>query len=94
AAATPPGSPRFSPLSNARSLDMSSQEAQQARRFPIEAGDCPSTAAAPEAPEPLGPEQPAGRQLRRCPGSHCLTLPHVPIDVFMAMGGSCRPRPT
>ncbi|KAM6371034.1 protein FAM229A [Pluvialis apricaria] len=32
------------------------------------------------------------RQLRRCPGSHCLTLPNVPIDVFIAMGGSNRPR--
>lgn len=32
------------------------------------------------------------RQLRRCPGSHCLTLPNVPIDVFIAMGGSGRPR--
>ncbi|KAM7083329.1 protein FAM229A [Ciconia maguari] len=39
---------------------------------------------------PLSPH----RQLRRCPGSHCLTLPNVPIDVFIAMGGSGRPRTT
>ncbi|NXK49479.1 F229A protein, partial [Chauna torquata] len=75
-------------------LDMSSQETARARRFPIEAGDCPSPAAAPETQELVGTEQPAGRQLRRCPGSHCLTLPHVPIDVFIAMGGNCRPRAT
>lgn len=34
------------------------------------------------------------RQLRRCPANHCLTLPHVPVDVFIAMGGNCRPRST
>ncbi|XP_058051810.1 protein FAM229A isoform X2 [Ahaetulla prasina] len=33
-------------------------------------------------------------QLRRCPGCHCLTLPNVPIDVYIAMGGSHRPRTT
>ncbi|NXI66975.1 F229A protein, partial [Anseranas semipalmata] len=77
-----------------RGSDMSSQETPRARRFPIEAGDCPSLAVAPETQEPVGAEQPAGRQLRRCPGSHCLTLPHVPIDVFIAMGGNCRPRAT
>uniref|UniRef100_A0A8B9CTT1 Uncharacterized protein n=1 Tax=Anser brachyrhynchus TaxID=132585 RepID=A0A8B9CTT1_9AVES len=81
---------------------MSSQETPQARRFPIEAGDCPSLVrpwcAVPCRAVPcrataltlLSPH----RQLRRCPGSHCLTLPHVPIDVFIAMGGNCRPRAT
>ncbi|KAM6045553.1 protein FAM229A [Chlamydotis macqueenii] len=75
-------------------LNMNSQRAPRARRFPIEAGDCPSSAAPPETQEPVGAEQPVGRQLWRCPGSHCLTLPHVPIDVFIAMGGSGRPRTT
>ncbi|KAM9532061.1 protein FAM229A [Guaruba guarouba] len=71
---------------------MSSQRALQARRFPIEAGDCPSSEVPPEVPEPPGTERSVGRQLRRCPGSHCLTLPNVPIDVFIAAGGSGRPR--
>uniref|UniRef100_A0A8B9T1K6 Protein FAM229A n=1 Tax=Anas platyrhynchos TaxID=8839 RepID=A0A8B9T1K6_ANAPL len=76
---------------------MSSQETPQARRFPIEAGDCPRTPVGcrvrpchTAALTLLSPH----RQLRRCPGSHCLTLPYVPIDVFLAMGGNCRPRAT
>ncbi|NWW45439.1 F229A protein, partial [Pedionomus torquatus] len=83
-------------------LDMSSQQTPQAQRFPIEAGDCPRLAVTPETQEPADAEQTCRatgltslsphRQLRRCPGSHCLTLPNVPIDVFMAMGGSGRPR--
>ncbi|XP_057253920.1 protein FAM229A [Pezoporus wallicus] len=71
---------------------MSSQRALQARRFPIEAGDCPSSEVPPEVQEARGQELAVGRQLRRCPGSHCLTLPNVPIDVFIATGGSGRPR--
>ncbi|XP_061296868.1 protein FAM229A [Pezoporus flaviventris] len=71
---------------------MSSQRALQARRFPIEAGDCPSSEVPPEVQEAPGQELAVGRQLRRCPGSHCLTLPNVPIDVFIATGGSGRPR--
>ncbi|NXD11506.1 F229A protein, partial [Nothocercus nigrocapillus] len=73
---------------------MSAQETPQARRFPIEAGDSPGLAVAPETQEPGAAQQTAGRQLRRCPGSHCLTLPNIPIDVFMAMGGNRRPRTT
>ncbi|XP_024055086.1 protein FAM229A [Terrapene carolina triunguis] len=73
---------------------MSSQETPQARRFPIEAGDSPSLAAAPETQEPVATEHTAARQLRRCPGCHCLTLPNVPIDVYIAMGGNRRPRTT
>uniref|UniRef100_A0A8B9GL13 Uncharacterized protein n=1 Tax=Amazona collaria TaxID=241587 RepID=A0A8B9GL13_9PSIT len=75
---------------------MSSQSAPQARRFPIEAGDCPSSEVPPEVQESPGTEwvwpwhSPV--QLRRCPGSHCLTLPNVPIDVFIATGGGGRPR--
>uniref|UniRef100_A0A8D0G4B7 Protein FAM229A n=1 Tax=Sphenodon punctatus TaxID=8508 RepID=A0A8D0G4B7_SPHPU len=73
---------------------MSSQETPQARRFPIEAGDSQSLAAAPETQEPAATERTAARQLRRCPGSHCLTLPNVPIDIYIAMGGNRRPPTT
>ncbi|XP_075294165.1 protein FAM229A [Opisthocomus hoazin] len=71
---------------------MSSQRVLQTQRFPVEAGDCPSMAVPPETQEPVGAERCVGRQLRRCPGSHRLTLPNVPIDVFIAMGGSGWPR--
>ncbi|MXQ79397.1 hypothetical protein E5288_WYG000436 [Bos mutus] len=100
---------------------MSAQEPPQGRRFPIEAGDSPGLAAAPESqdsPEPVATEHnpvrtdapPTGwdrpppqrplshpafrRPLRRCPGCHCLTLLHMPIDVYLAMGGSPRARAT
>ncbi|KAB0357231.1 protein FAM229A [Muntiacus reevesi] len=80
-----------------RVLDMSAQEPPQGRRFPIEAGDSPGLAAAPESqdsPEPVATEHNPVRPLRRCPGCHCLTLLHVPIDVYLAMGGSPRARAT
>ncbi|XP_007948634.1 protein FAM229A [Orycteropus afer afer] len=80
-----------------RGPDMSAQEPPQGRRFPIEAGDSPGLAAAPEAqdsPEPVATEHNPVRPLRRCPGCHCLTLLHVPIDVYLAMGGSPRARAT
>ncbi|XP_048206732.1 protein FAM229A [Perognathus longimembris pacificus] len=83
--------------SRAPGLDMSAQEPPQGRRFPIEAGDSPGLAAAPEAqdsPEPVTTEHNPVRPLRRCPGCHCLTLLHVPIDVYLAMGGSPRARAT
>ncbi|CAI9165314.1 unnamed protein product [Rangifer tarandus platyrhynchus] len=70
---------------------------RQGRRFPIEAGDSPGLAAAPESqdsPEPVATEHNPVRPLRRCPGCHCLTLLHVPIDVYLAMGGSPRARAT
>ncbi|KAJ6654308.1 hypothetical protein lerEdw1_007230, partial [Lerista edwardsae] len=89
---SPPSS--FAFRSEVWGSDMSSQETPQARRFPIEAGDSPSLATAPETQEPVAPERTATRQLRRCPGCHCLTLPNVPIDVYIAMGGSHRPRTT
>uniref|UniRef100_A0A8C4K0P5 F229A protein n=1 Tax=Dromaius novaehollandiae TaxID=8790 RepID=A0A8C4K0P5_DRONO len=89
------------PLPSARAgpgADMSSQETPQARRFPMEAGDSPGLAVAPEAQEPVAGHatlcNAVPRCLRRCPGSHCLTLPHIPIDVFLAMGGNRRPRTT
>ncbi|KAM6239909.1 protein FAM229A [Porphyrio hochstetteri] len=70
---------------------MSSRRTSQVRRFPIEAGDCPSLAVPSEVQEP---ERSVGRQLRRCPSSHRLTVPNIPIDVFIAMGGRVRPRAT
>ncbi|EDL30192.1 mCG12238, isoform CRA_b [Mus musculus] len=76
---------------------MSAQETPQGRRFPIEAGDSPGLASAPESqdsPEPVATDQNPVRPLRRCPGCHCLTLLHVPIDVYLAMGGSPRARAT
>ncbi|XP_009469233.1 PREDICTED: protein FAM229A [Nipponia nippon] len=60
---------------------MSTQRAPQARRFPVEAGDCPSSAVPPETQELVGAECSVGS-------------PNVPIDVFIAMGGSGRPRTT
>uniref|UniRef100_A0A8C6IP40 Uncharacterized protein n=1 Tax=Melopsittacus undulatus TaxID=13146 RepID=A0A8C6IP40_MELUD len=72
---------------------MSSQRVLQFRRFPMEAGDCAICAVRGcpvRCPRPHSAL--SRRQLQRCPGSHCLTLPHVPIDVFIAMGGRRRPR--
>ncbi|NP_001252756.1 protein FAM229A [Macaca nemestrina] len=80
-----------------RGLDMSAQEPPQGRRFPIEAGDSRGLAASPESqdsPEAVATEHNPVRPLRRCPGCHCLTLLHVPIDVYLAMGGSPRARAT
>uniref|UniRef100_A0A2K5J4Q5 Family with sequence similarity 229 member A n=1 Tax=Colobus angolensis palliatus TaxID=336983 RepID=A0A2K5J4Q5_COLAP len=51
-------------------------------------------ASARAAASSLGPVSASGRPLRRCPGCHCLTLLHVPIDVYLAMGGSPRARAT
>ncbi|XP_069077381.1 protein FAM229A [Pleurodeles waltl] len=69
---------------------MSSQESPPVRRFPIEAGDSTSLPPAAENQEQAPTGNTQARPLRRCPGCHCLTLLHVPIDVYMAMGG--RPR--
>ncbi|XP_075410773.1 protein FAM229B [Tenrec ecaudatus] len=59
----------------------------QARSFPMEGGDSSiglelglsSSAAA------NGKETSPTRQLRRCPGSHCLTITDVPINVYATM---------
>ncbi|XP_038650551.1 protein FAM229A-like [Scyliorhinus canicula] len=64
---------------------MSSPTDPQARRFPIEAGDSKGSASRTVNPEPEVPHHRSARQLRRCPGSHCLTIPHVSIDVYIAM---------
>ncbi|XP_009560171.1 protein FAM229A [Cuculus canorus] len=71
---------------------MSSQQMPRARRFLLEAGDCPGSAVPPELQEAFGPGHSVARQMQRCPGSHCLTLPNIPIDVFIATGGGGRAR--
>ncbi|XP_010191515.1 PREDICTED: protein FAM229A-like [Mesitornis unicolor] len=79
---------------------MNFQRVPQAGRFPMGAGDCPSLVSLPEGQEPAGMEWAMEsllsphRELRRCPGKHCLTVPNVPIDVFMATGGTGRRRNT
>uniref|UniRef100_A0A4X2JTN7 Family with sequence similarity 229 member A n=2 Tax=Vombatus ursinus TaxID=29139 RepID=A0A4X2JTN7_VOMUR len=77
---------------------MSTQEPPQGRRFPIEAGDSPGLAAAPEpqdSAEPVATEHPpVSRPPPPRPGCPRLTLLHVPIDVYLAMGGSPRARAT
>ncbi|XP_039108144.1 protein FAM229B [Hyaena hyaena] len=59
----------------------------QPRRFPVEGGDSSvglesglSSSAACNVKE-MSPT----RQLRRCPGSHCLTITDVPITVYTTM---------
>eukprot|EP00062_Callorhinchus_milii_P018534 gi/632972100/ref/XP_007902494.1/ PREDICTED: protein FAM229A [Callorhinchus milii] len=65
---------------------MSSTADPEPRRFPIEAGDSKGSVSRPVVnSEPEIPNQRPARQLRRCPGSHCLTIPHVSIDVYIAM---------
>ncbi|XP_055491744.1 protein FAM229B-like [Leucoraja erinacea] len=75
--------------------------AVQSRRF-LEAGDClmsverqgEAGAMLPrlgstsdwEACAEILPSPHHGRQLRRCNGSHCLTITNVPIDVYVTMG--------
>nr|XP_033810667.1 protein FAM229A [Geotrypetes seraphini] len=73
---------------------MSSQEQPPARRFPIEAGDSRSLLTPQENQEPATSGYTPVRQLRRCPGCHCLTLLYTPIDVYLAMGGNPRARAT
>ncbi|XP_068933125.1 protein FAM229B [Petaurus breviceps papuanus] len=59
----------------------------QPRRFPVEGGDCSI------GPEPglssstawYRKETPPTRQLRRCPGSHCLTITDVPVNLYATM---------
>ncbi|XP_048209894.1 protein FAM229B [Perognathus longimembris pacificus] len=59
----------------------------QPRRFPVEGGDSSiglesglSSSAACNRKETS-----PNRQLRRCPGSHCLTITDVPITVYATM---------
>ncbi|XP_043448081.1 protein FAM229B [Prionailurus bengalensis] len=59
----------------------------QPRKFPVEGGDSSvglesglSSSAACN-----GKEMSPTRQLRRCPGSHCLTVTDVPITVYATM---------
>ncbi|KAK6474285.1 protein FAM229B-like [Huso huso] len=77
--------------------EMSSPNSNLSRRFPIEAGDSIVPGCVSESQEPPGQTPPAHalpphtRQLRRCPGSHCLTIPHVPIDVYIGMSSEASP---
>ncbi|GCC25953.1 hypothetical protein chiPu_0004367 [Chiloscyllium punctatum] len=75
--------------------------AVHSRRF-LEAGDClmsgerqgevgavqqrPGSNSDWEACAEIFPSPRHGRQLRRCNGSHCLTITNVPIDVYVTMG--------
>ncbi|XP_022418313.1 protein FAM229B [Monodon monoceros] len=59
----------------------------QPRRFPMEGGD-PSVGLEPGLSSSAscnGKEMLLTRQLRRCPGNHCLTITNVPITVFATM---------
>ncbi|XP_012781022.2 protein FAM229B [Ochotona princeps] len=59
----------------------------QPRSFPLEGGD---SSVGPElgmssSATCNGKEISPARQLRRCPGSHCLTITDVPITVYATM---------
>ncbi|KAM5282998.1 protein FAM229B isoform 1-T5 [Hipposideros larvatus] len=59
----------------------------QPQRFPVEGGDS-STGLEPGLSSRAtcnGKEMLPARQLRRCPGSHCLTITDVPITVYATM---------
>ncbi|XP_051020161.1 protein FAM229B [Acomys russatus] len=59
----------------------------QPRGFPVEGGDSsvgPESGLSSSAAS-NGKEASPNRQLRRCPGSHCLTITDVPITVYAAM---------
>nr|XP_039323904.1 protein FAM229B-like [Saimiri boliviensis boliviensis] len=63
----------------------------QPRRFPVEGGDSSiglepgmSSSAACN-----GKEMSPTRQLRRCPGSHCLTITDVPVTVHATEKATC-----
>ncbi|XP_019590591.1 protein FAM229B isoform X1 [Rhinolophus sinicus] len=56
-------------------------------RFPVEGGDS-SIGLEPGLTSSAacnGKEMSPARQLRRCPGSHCLTITDVPITVYATM---------
>ncbi|KAK1148007.1 protein FAM229B-like [Acipenser oxyrinchus oxyrinchus] len=75
--------------------EMSSPNSNLSRRFPIEAGDSVVPGCVSESQEPRDKhhphKHPSPHQLRRCPGSHCLTIPHVPIDVYIGMSSEASP---
>ncbi|KAL1770422.1 hypothetical protein HispidOSU_024900 [Sigmodon hispidus] len=59
----------------------------QPRRFPVEGGDSSIGLESGLSPSAAcnGKETSPNRQLRRCPGSHCLTITDVPITVYATM---------
>ncbi|CAO2627983.1 Protein FAM229B [Lemmus lemmus] len=59
----------------------------QPRRFPVEGGDSSSglESGLSSSTACNGKETSPNRQLRRCPGSHCLTITDVPITVYATM---------
>ncbi|CAH2222256.1 Hypothetical predicted protein [Pelobates cultripes] len=56
------------------------------QRSPAEGGDCSSQSIEQEIQGNAASEEYPARSLWRCPGCHCLTVLHVPIDVFIATG--------
>ncbi|EDL04911.1 protein FAM229B isoform X1 [Mus musculus] len=59
----------------------------QPRRFPVEGGDSSIEleSGLSSSASCTGKETSPNRQLRRCPGSHCLTITDVPITVYATM---------
>ncbi|XP_028624902.1 protein FAM229B [Grammomys surdaster] len=59
----------------------------QPRRFPVEGGDSSIEleSGLSSSASCNGKETSPNRQLRRCPGSHCLTITDVPITVYATM---------
>ncbi|XP_041510982.1 protein FAM229B [Microtus oregoni] len=59
----------------------------QPRRFPVEGGDSSNglESGLSSSAACNGKETSPNRQLRRCPGSHCLTITDVPITVYATM---------
>ncbi|XP_034847754.1 protein FAM229B [Mirounga angustirostris] len=59
----------------------------QPRRFPVEGGDSSTglESGLSSSAACHGKEMSPTRQLRRCPGSHCLTITDVPITVYATM---------
>ncbi|XP_034380262.1 protein FAM229B [Arvicanthis niloticus] len=59
----------------------------QPRRFPVEGGDSSIEleSGLSASASCNGKETSPNRQLRRCPGSHCLTITDVPITVYATM---------
>ncbi|XP_025716335.1 protein FAM229B [Callorhinus ursinus] len=59
----------------------------QPRRFPVEGGDSSAglESGLNSSAACNGKEMSPTRQLRRCPGSHCLTITDVPITVYATM---------
>ncbi|KAM6186599.1 protein FAM229B [Rhynchocyon petersi] len=59
----------------------------QPKSFPVEGGDSSTGPESGLSSNAIcnGKETSPARQLRRCPGSHCLTITDVPITVYATM---------